>query len=137
LLTVAPDWSVWLVLGHRNTAEPYLLPRAWPFAAASPGKIRAQAMSGAGFAKPPSTVMRLDAHELQFRKEDSMLPRLVLTIAGLIGFSALVGCDHDHDHDHWDHHSSRWDHNRHDDVIVVPARGHDWNHDRDHDWGHD
>jgi len=65
-----------------------------------------------------------------------MLPRLILIIAGLFGFSALAGCDHDHDHDrdHWDRHS-RWDRDRHDNVIVVPARGHDW--DRGHDWGHD
>jgi len=59
---------------------------------------------------------------------------MITLLAALFGFVALAGCDHDHDHD-WDNHHARWERERHEDVIVVPARGHDWDHDRD-DWHH-
>lgn len=63
--------------------------------------------------------------------------RVLALIVALTGVGFAAGCHDDHDdHDH-DRHAN-WDHNRREEVIVVPARGEDiryhdreWHHDRD------
>lgn len=69
-----------------------------------------------------------------------MRMRMMLLAIPMTGMALIAGChgDHDHDHDDWDH---RRVERRHDDVIVVPARGDRWDHDDHHDgrdgWRHD
>jgi hypothetical protein len=61
-----------------------------------------------------------------------MMPRFLALLAPLFGLLVLSGCHDDHDHDR-DRHHSHWDRDYHrDNVIVVPARGSNW--DRDRDW---
>jgi hypothetical protein len=61
--------------------------------------------------------------------------RLLALLAPLFGLLVLSGCHDDEDHDRHRHSRFDRDYERRD-VIVVPARGPDWNSRYDRDYWH-